>query len=352
MSNPNPMLESIEDVIFSQGILFDLDIGRWAAHTKLHREDLYMASVNDEAFHLGHKKLLPKASVAKIQEYASKARTALMNRSSDFPIAGARFVRYPVLEPLLEELAGLKLKFLEEVKILLDAYPGLKAQQLAALNTQADKIADEKLANLKGATQMEIDMINGWRAKQYLKNEEAFPGTSEDLKFKFKFEWRMFKVSAADSLGQVSADQAIEMHKKLQGDLQQWVAETATLMHQTLGEAAAHAKELLEKQGKLNPKNLKPLFDAFESFKAIDFGGSDLGKQLDNIKEKYAFVKDGKIDYEKSAAGVNSSSMALETFQELLKSLGKYAVEDVAKEAGTVALSKITTYTRTMDVDD
>ena len=81
----------------------------------------------------------------------------------------------------------------------------------------------------------------------------------------------MFKVSSANSLNGISAEDALEASQKLQQDLQGWIHETAILMHKTLGEAAAHAKDLLEKQGKLNPKNLKPLFDAFEVFKSIDF---------------------------------------------------------------------------------
>jgi hypothetical protein len=349
----NESSPGIEDVLFKQGILFDLDVGRWQAAKKLNVDDLHLPNLDKGAFHLGHKKLLPKHAVAKIQEIESKARSTLASCSSDFPIAGARFVRYPVLEGLLEKLTSLKIKFHIEVKALLTQYPELKKQQLAHLNSQAEKIAEKQLqqGDAKPSKQLQ-DEINGWLKNQYIKNENAFLEMDE-LKARFRFEWRMFQVSAADGLSHVSADQAIEAHKKLQGDLQEWIAETAVIMHKTLGEAAANAKALLEKQGKLNPKNLKPLFEAFEAFKSIDFSDSDIKKTLDDIKEKYAYStkdKDG-IDFETSATMLNNNPHAMTNLKELLESIGKYAVEDIAKEAGQVALAKVTGHVRVMDVD-
>lgn len=347
MSETNP---GIEDVLFKQGILFDLDVGRWAAIKKLNVDDLDLPNLDPGAFKLGHKKLLPKTAVSKIQEIESKARSTLAARSSDFPIAGARFVRYPVLEDLLEKLTSLKVDFLKEVKSLVENYPTLKKAQLEVLNSQADKIAAKRAENAIPLTKEKKDEIDGWLKNQYLKNQESFLEVDE-LKAKFKFEWRMFKVSAADGLSNVSADQAIEAHKKLQGDLQEWIAETAVIMHQTLGEAAKHAKQLLEKQGKLNPKNLKPLFDAFAAFKSIDFANSDVQKTLDDIKEKYAYASKDGIDYETSATMLNNDPNAMTNLKDLLETIGKYAVEDIAKEAGQVALAKVTGYGRVMDVE-
>lgn len=340
----------IEDVLFKQGILFDLDIGRWAAIKKLDKEDLNLSSINPNAFHLGHKKLMPKETIDKVTEIESKARSTLMACSSDFPIAGARFVRYPVLEPLLLKLGELKIKFFAEVKDLLDNYPILRAKQLSILNAQSEDIANAKKTELKLVSPEALGEVDVWLARQRSKNDAAYPNVA-DLGTKFRFEWRMFKVSAADSLAVVSADQAIEAHKKLQGDLQEWVHETATMMHQTLGEAAAHCNELLEKQGKLNPKNLKPLFDAFEAFKAIDFTGSDVQKKLDDIKKQYAYVSGGKIDYEASANAINADVHAMSGLKNLLSNLGQFAVAEVAKDAGEKALSKITGYGRVMDAD-
>lgn len=342
------MADLYEEVLFKQGILFDLDIGRWMAIRKLDKSDLLLANVDPNALHLGHKKLIPKDAIAKLSAIIGAARGALNSCSSDFPIAGARFVRFPVIPELLNTLKTLHKQFTEEVSLLLKAYPVLREEQLKVLNAQAESLANDRISKL--TTPSDQALIRMWRDDQFKKNSESFPHP-DDLKDKFRFEWRMFKVSAADSVNGISAEDALAAGEKLQGDLQEWIHETAVLMHKTLGEAAKHAKELLEKQGKLNPKNLKPLFDAFEAFKAIDFTGSDVQKKLADIKEKFAYSKsEGKIDFEVSAEMLNSNDDAKKNLKDLLDTLGDLAVDKVAREAGEKALLNLEGFKRKLDL--
>ncbi len=342
------MTDLYEEVLFKQGILFDLDIGRWMAIRKLDKNDLLLTNINPDAIHLGHKKLIPKEAVAKLGAIIGAARGALNSCSSEFPIAGARFVRFPVLPELLMTLKSLKKQFEEEVVLLMKAYPILRQEQIKVLNTQAQSLADERIA--KTEKKDEQALIKMWVQEQQVKNQESFPDPDK-LKEKFRFEWRIFKVSAADSLNGISTEDALAAGQKMQGDLQEWIHETATLMHKTLGQAAAHAKELLEKQGKMNPKNLKPLFDAFDAFKNLDFAGSDVQKQLNDIKTKFAYTKaEGVIDYEKSAIAINASEFAQKDLKSLLDTLGNLAVDKVAQDAGEKAIMNLQGYKRKLDL--
>lgn len=343
------MSDLYEEVLFKQGILFDLDIGRWMAVKKLDRNDLLLPELDPQAIHLGHKKLIPKEAIKQLGGIISSARGALNSCSSEFPIAGARFVRFPVIPELLTTLKSLKVQFDSEVDLLLKAYPVLRTEQLKVLNKQAEDLAFERKS--KTEKKDEHALVDMWLSEQYVKNEASFPHPDK-LKDKFRFEWRMFKVSAADSVSGISAEDALVASQKLQDDLQGWIHETATLMHKTLGEAATHAKELLEKQGKLNPKNLKPLFDAFAAFKAIDFAGSDVQKKLDDIKEQFAYVKaEGKIDYEATASIINDNDDSKKSLKELLDTLGSLAVDKVAKEAGEKALTNLQGFKRKIDLE-
>lgn len=346
MSNPDT--DFYTDVVFSQGILFDLSIGRWMAIRKLDKTDLLLGSIDPDAIHLGHKKLIPREAIAKLAGIIGKARGALNSCSSDFPIAGARFVRFPVLPELLTTLKSLKQEFYAEVNVLMGQYHKLREDQLKVLNAQARVLAEERISKMEKAD--EKASVKMWMEDQFQKNEQAFPHPDK-LKEKFKFEWLMFKVSSANSLNGISAEDALEASQKLQQDLQGWIHETAILMHKTLGEAAAHAKDLLEKQGKLNPKNLKPLFDAFEVFKSIDFAGSDIQKQLEAIKKQFAYVKaEGKIDYEISADMLNVNDTAKKDLQALLGTIGNLAVDKIAKEAGEKALANLQGFKRKLDL--
>ena len=340
----------VEEVLFSQGVLFDLHISRWMAIRKLEKDDLLLLAIDPDAIHLGHKKLLPKTSLAILAKIESNARRTLYQMSADFPIARARFVRYPVLQQLITYLKAARAEFDATVQLLLKDYKTLRSQQLTVLNEQARKIAYQKLAEIDPKDKKKKDEIENWLAHQIVKNDESFPDPAE-LPKKFKFEWRMFKVSPTESVAGLSQEEALLASAKLQDDLLQWVSETSTLMHKALGEAAAKAKKMLDEQGKINPKNLKPLFDAFDTFKAIDFGNSDVHKQLEDIKKAYAFVSDGKVDYEKSANMLNASEISKDKLASLLSTVSKLAIDEVAIEAGKQAVMSIEKSKRVLQLD-
>lgn len=340
----------IEEVLFSQGVLFDLHISRWMAIKKLEKDDLLLLSVDPDAIHLGHKKLLPKVALASLAQLESEARRILYQMSADFPIARARFVRFPVLGQLLSSLKTIKEVFDENVQILLKDYKALRTQQLTVLNEQAKKLALQKLSEISPDDKPKRAAIDNWLANQIVKNDNSYPDP-DILPEKFKFEWRMFKVSPVDAVVNLSPQEALQAHQKLQDDLLEWIKETSMMMHKALGAAAAKANKMLTEQGKLNPKNLKPLFDAFEMFKAIDFGDSDVQNQIDNIKKAYAYVSDGKVDYEKSANMLNTSELSKEKLANLLETMGKLAVDEVAIEAAKQTVLKIEKSKRVLQLD-
>lgn len=347
---------TIHKILFDKGILMNLYIGRWAALRKLRPGDMLMEKINEDAYYLGHKKLLPKKAMEKLVTLEGKARTALAKRSLDFPVGGGRFVYYKTLDEVFTVLNDLKKQWDEEVEILIADYPVLREEQLKALDSQADNLAKEELKKAQDQKEHEVkwSQLQGWLETQRKENRELYPPV-EVLKTKFPFEWRVFNVSAPTGLEQMSslsAEQLAAAQKKLQDDMQSWVKEAATLMHKALGEAAAQAKSLLEKNGKLHPKNLKPLFEAFESFKAIDFTGqSAFLKTVEEVKKKYGVEKDGSIDYELTAGAINYSDFMKAGLGELLGSMAKLAVDEVAVEAGKEAISKVGEFSRFVDME-
>jgi hypothetical protein len=171
----------------------------------------------------------------------------------------------------------------------------------------------------------------------------------------FSFQWRMFRVSAltgAEEYTTLQHQDLVAAQDALKRDLQQWVARATMEMHRALGEAALNAKNLLEKNGKVQPRNLKPLFDAFETFKAIDFTGSSSFQDIVNRLKTQFGVTDaqGNVNYELSASNINHLSSSMEQFKELLGQVADLAQDDVAKEAGLAALSKVGEFKRFIEV--
>jgi hypothetical protein len=138
----------------------------------------------------------------------------------------------------------------------------------------------------------------------------------------------------------LDAQALLRAQQQVRQDLEQWVRQAAVEMHKTLGEAAANAKRLLEKNDKLNPRNIKPLFDAFETFNAIDFtGASTFHQTIERIKQTFGKKKpDGTMDMELTNDEIHASPHGMSEFRQLLGALSTLAVDDVAEQAGIKSL--------------
>lgn len=334
------------EVLFDKGTLMDLYIGKPTFQKKLRSNDVLLEkSINEDAFYLGHKKLLPKEAMARLVTLEGHARTALAGRSLEFPLSGARFVYFRALPELLVRLRALQTEWTTAVQELVNTYPALKTQQLQVLDKQSTDLMEAEVLKAPVDQQKEKRAeLELWLEQQKLQHRNLYPPVTE-LPGMFHFSWRMFKISAMEGLEEMNTLQQEELlaaQQALKADLQSWVRTATADMHRSLGEAAAQAKSLLEKNGKLHPKNLRPLFEAFETFNAIDFtGSSDWRKQINDAREKYVYREaDGSINFERTSEAIHGSTFATNEFKELLKSIGSLAVQQVADEAGKAAISK------------
>jgi hypothetical protein len=345
--------EELTDLIFERGTLVDLHIGRPGFQRKLKADDLLIEGVDQDALYLGHKKLLPKKATETLQGLDNRARVALADRSLPFPISGARFVKRETLPVLLGILQQMKRVWDEEVQKLVDAYPLLKEQQLNRLNEQAQTLVDKELEKYTGELRVQKQRYYElWLEKQRHQNKELYPHERE-IGGHFKFVWRMFRVTGVgvNEMDDVAQTEYVAAQEQLRRDLQLWVRDATTEMHRTLGAAALNAKQLLEKNGKLDPRNLRPLFAAFESFQAVEFtGSSSFQRTIEEIRSRFAHTLDGEIDLNLTAFSLTESADSRGAFTELLGSVARLAEEDVARQAGIRALSGAGEFARVLDV--
>ena len=329
----------LAETIFSKGALMGLHIGRWTGVKKMRPNDMLMKSIDEDALYLGHKKLLPSKALERLIELEGKARTTLANRSMDFPIAGARFVTYSALTDIIEDLTDLKTEWNREVEELIAEYPRMKADQLATLNRQAEAFMNEELGKTPAADyKRRKEELEVWLREQQRLNESFYP-TVDELRSKFSFTWRMFTIQSVDGITELEGDEVRAAQQRLREDLQTWVRAAASEMHKSLGEAAANARDLLEKNGKLTPRNLSPLFNAFESFLSVDFTGkSTFRETIDTIKKKFLVQNpDGTYNLGQMAENVSTERGSLE-LKGMLKIMGELAVQETADKAGVAVL--------------
>ncbi len=350
----DPILESL----FSSGILVDLHIGKPTFQKKLSPDDLLKEAkdIDTSAIYLGHKNLLPKKALAALANTERWARTTLACRSITFPLSDARFVSYKALPELLTKLKEIKNRWNEEVKFLIDNFATFKTEQLLILGEQDLRTVQERmnLISIKEDRVKAREELNKWFSKKQEENKLLYPST-DSLPSLFKFSWRMFKVTSAsglDEMSQLQQEELVEARNTLHKDMQNWLKITTTAMHQALGEAAIKAKGLLEKQGRINARNLRPLFEAFETFSALDFTAqSNWRKPIVSTNDRFIKRDEvGEIDYEKTAEAINSSNYATTGFKELIASIGNLAIQQVAEEAGLIALSRVENFKRAIEV--
>lgn len=346
------------EILFDQGTLVDLYIGRPTFQRKLRSASLLLEGViNDNALQLGNKRLMPKEALAMHVTLEGMARTVLTNRSIGFPISGARFVAYSALPALLKRLQDIRHQWNMATTVFVQRYEELREKQLQVLDKQTEDLMYKQLAMMSEEERSKrSSKLLQWQDNEREATREMYPKV-EDVAGSFQFSWRMFKVSAleggAQAKGLMLDDQEIlAAQTEMRADLQKWVRSAMAEAHKALGETAKQARELFEKQGKLHPKNLRPIFEAFETFSAIEFTGkSDWRKQVEEAKSRF-IVRDaeGNIDIERTSIGINSTEMASGEFKKLLDSIGTLAVGKASEEAGLMALSRVGEFKRVVEV--
>ena len=334
-------MSDIIQVVFKRGVLFDINVSRWSALHQMKTNDLLLEKLNRKVIYPGHKKLLPEDAGYPLVHIESTIRTFVRKNSMDFPISGAVFVSFKTLPKMLKGLKDLKAEYEEEAAKLCANFPAIKDKQVAVLDDEARKIAVQNGLYDPLTSAPDREILKNWLKDQHTQHLELYP-KQEDLPAKYSVSWTMFKVNPLDagtaSLLPTEDAEVIAAHqKKLHDDMEKWVKSKATEMHKLLGDAAKQAANLLAENGKLNPKNLKPLFNAFETFKAVDFAGSSFEDVIKDIESKYLVTDtSGETDFKSVAASINSST---DEFGALLQTVGALAVEEVAEKAGAVALA-------------
>jgi hypothetical protein len=335
-------MSEILNVVFKKGVLFDITIGRWSALHQMGTNDLLLKKLNRKIIYPGHKKLLPEEASYPLIHLEGKIRTFVRKRSMDFPVSGAVFVNFKTLPAMLKGLKQLRAEFEVKAQELYDTWEEVKEKQIKALDEESYKIAVQNGLHEPYTPPSDKEILQDWLKAQHLQHLSLYPDKDALLK-KYYVSWSMFKVNpleknAAESISEEDAAFITQQQEQLKASMEKWVKDKAAEMHKKLGEAALQAKSMLADNGKLNPKNLKPLFNAFEEFAAIDFAGSSFEAVIDDIKNKYGSVisKDGEMDYKAVAENVNGST---DEFDSLLSTLADLAVEDVAKQAGATSLA-------------
>jgi Protein of unknown function (DUF3150) len=344
---------AVTRILFSSGTLFHLYVGRWTGNKKMHERDLLLEEIDKETVYLGHKKLLPREAQETLQRLEGEARRFVENRSVQFPIGrNSRFITFRALREVITRLRQFKTDWDAAVNVLLESYPRIQQEQLQRLEQMSQNRAAQELNKVAPYARVEKQQeLDAWLESQRKVNRELYPPI-EELRSRFAFEWRMYQINVTEGEQAISAldpEEVLAEQNRLRRDLNRWVSDVAVAMHRELGQAAANARRILEENGKLNPKNLRPLFEAFETFNAVNFAGpSQFQGMIESIRMRYLRrTGAGDTDWSLTADTVNSASGEMST---LLGTIAELAVEETAEKAG-VRTVRAGSFGRVLDLE-
>ena len=143
MVNTVATTRNLSDVIWSEGVLVRVFMGAWSMQAKLDKADVGLEDISPELIKLGHKRLFPKTEANKFANIRTKVSQLLTVRGRRFYpfLDGAFFVRYEVLNDVLEKLQKFQVEYMEFADKFINHYDTLRESWLEEYPNFAEKLA-------------------------------------------------------------------------------------------------------------------------------------------------------------------------------------------------------------------
>jgi hypothetical protein len=197
--------------IFTDGVLVDLNIGKWTGARSLQAEDLGIPKEKlPKTFRLGQKTLVPKEVIDNFSHLDYLARKLLTDKSFPFAFGNARFVPKKLFQEFVDELKTLQERFFNSVEDLCTNYEKYKLEvrpeyvkaahaafnRLSKFDTDFDESQDEFINN-------------------FLARVDSFYPTVESVRKRFSMSFVVFQVAMPD-LSQAGIDDVVSEARKSQ----------------------------------------------------------------------------------------------------------------------------------------
>src|SRR6516225_5210543 len=282
---------SLVDALVRMGVLVTLHIGRWRARHKLEPEDLGLDPRTSDAIcqsiELGHKLLLPRATLDQLSRLESKGRANLARHSLDTRIGS--FVPADGFPKFRETHEQLKAQYLALRDHLMATAPALKADA-AERFTQAAREIYPRVAAEIGKDEF---------IERYVNRALAGWPDAQEIYRSFRFDYEVSYVPLSSELAGEQARQAeIQQDLALRTELQRHVAERRRreiddfltgIIGQLRGivyETVTAAVRSLDRHGRPLPATIVSLRHLIDRVRALNvYGDADINSQISQLEQ-------------------------------------------------------------------
>lgn len=271
------------NVLKREGVLINVSIRYWRGCKKLNPEDIGLNSDNlsDRLISLGHKRLLPKDTLASLNLIEGRAHALIDGNTFPFLNGMGHFLPNAKLEEVMQKLKALEQEFWSAKNDFLNKYSSLRSTASEEWRQMAAKLTadpDRVVASI----------------------EQSFPLPQQIHRY-FSFETNLFQISlpeklSLDLLTSVEQQQVIEARQKavqeaavkIRHDTETFVSDCiAALREQTarLCEDMLHSINSSEKG--VHQKTLNRLINFIDQFKEMNFANDTvMEEQLEQVRNE------------------------------------------------------------------
>jgi hypothetical protein len=310
------------DLLSREGVLLTASVRYWRAAKKLQASDIGLDpdDVTDRLISLGHKRLMPKETLAAFALIESRVH-ALVDAST-FPFLNglARFLPNKRLSEVSSRLHELEAEFRREEQSFASRYAVLRQQAIEEWRGQASKLSR--------------------RPEQIVASVSAAFPNPDRLARHFGFTISMFQIHAPESLDMTfvhEAEQrevmlareqaASEARQRISEGVESFVGDCVTSLRQ---QTAQLCEEMLQsfKDGKtgVHQRTLNRLTEFITNFRQLNFASdAELDRQLEYVRTTYLTT---------TAEQYRDNASARRRMQDGIRNLGK-AARDLAASSVT-----------------
>jgi hypothetical protein len=329
------MNTNLLSLLTREGVLLKVSVHYWRGCKKLKAEDIGLKSsdVSDRLISLGHKRLLPKESLAPLALIEGRAHALVEHNTFPFLNGLGHFLPNARLQEVGDELKSLEAAFAAAKEDFLKRYATLRqdaSREWQAMAQRLVKDPDRLLATI----------------------EASFPLPQQMDRF-FGFETHLFQVSVPESLGvelistaeqqqliQVRQQAASEAAAKIRHDTEAFVAECiASLREQTAVLCDEMLTSIRTSETGVHQKTLNRLVRFIEQFKQMNFANdSEMERQLERVRTE--LLSKTAEEYRDSATARNRLTNGLQQLAAQARQLARQDATELVDRFGELGRRK------------
>lgn len=325
------------ELLTKEGVLLNVSVRYYRAAKKLQASDLGLDAddVTDRLISLGHKRLLPKETLAGLALIESRVHSLVDANTFPFLNGLARFLPNKRLTEVTSRLHELEAEFTREQARFTMRYSSLREQALGEWREQARKLSS--------------------RPEQIVASVSAAFPQPDKLARHFGFTIGMFQIRAPEALDmtfiqeseqrgviEARAQAAQEARQRISEGVESFVGDCVTSLRQ---QTAQLCDQMLEsfKEGKsgVHQRTLNRLTEFITNFRQLNFASdAELDRQLEHVRTTYLTTT--AEQYRDNASARRRMQDGIKSLGDAARELASSSVTDVVESFGRLGARRFT----------